>query len=263
MITIGMPSYDNPDQVWFTVQALRLYQDVVGCEILILDNQGNSETKDVADSCKVRYEEYSDIPGTAPARNKIFELAKNPFVLIMDSHVMLVQGAISALKWWLMNNWDEAVNLLQGPIVMSNLENSFTHYDNKWRKEMWGIWPAAVDPNKIQAEPFEIEMMGLGLFGCRKDSWLGFHPDCKGFDGVEGVIHEKYRRAGRKVLCLPFMKWIHKFGRSGNFPLDQNDKIRNFILGFEEIGMDLGPVYEHFGKDKVTRIRRAMEEGKC
>jgi len=264
MITIGMPAYGNPDEVWFTVEALRMYQHVDGCEILVLDNQGNDDIKKVANDCRVRYELYNEVNGTGPARNAIFDRASRPFVLVIDSHVLLVPRTIEALKWWLANNWDKAVNLLHGPMVLSSLKNAYTHYDNKWRAQMWGTWPAAIDPDKIQPDPFEIEMMGCGLFGCRKDSWLGFHKDCKGFDGVEGVIHEKYRRAGRKVLCLPFLKWVHKFGQTKrNYPLRIEDKIRNFLLGFAEIGMDPAPIYEHFGEEAVNAVRQAMATGQC
>lgn len=254
-----MPSYGNPDQVWFTIKGLKLYQDIKGCEILVLDNQGNDEVRKVVNDCKVRYELWNDVNGTGPPRNKIFELANHPFVLVIDSHVMLWPDAIKRLKWWLANNWNEARNLIHGPIVLSSLKNSYTHYENKWRKEMWGIWPKPVDPDTLTGdEPIEIEMMGCGLFGCRKDSWLGFHKDCKGFAGVEGVIHEKYRKAGRKVLSLPFLKWIHKFGK-GPYPLYVEDRIRNFLLGFEEIGLDPAPLYEHFGEERVINAKRTID----
>lgn len=255
MISIGLPSYDNPEQVWFTLQGLRLYQDVKGCEIFVLDNQGNEAVKKVCSDCKIRYELFNEVNGTGPARNKIFELANHPFVLVMDSHVMLYPDSIKRLKWWLANNWEDARNLIQGPIVLSALKNAYTHYDNVWRKGMWGIWPKAVDPDTLTSdEAIEIGMMGCGLFGCRKDSWLGFHKDCRGFAGVEGVIHEKYRMAGRKVLCLPFLRWVHKFGRSGNYPLYVEDRVKNFLLGFKEIGLDTTPLHEHFGTELVKRI---------
>lgn len=257
LITIAMASYGNPDQVWFTVEALRLYQDVSDCEVLVLDNQGNKDVKQIVKSFRVRYEVFSDVPGVAPARNKIFELANGAFVLVIDSHVLLWPKAIQKLKLWLANNWDRAQNLIQGPLVMSGLNDAFTHYEDKWRAQAWGTWPTSVRPDSITQEE-EIQMMGMGLFGCRKDSWLGLHPDVRGFGGTEGVIHEKYRRAGRKVISLPFLKWVHKFGRSGNFPLLVEDKIRNYLLGFKEIGMDPQPIYDHFGKEKASKIAKTI-----
>lgn len=258
-ITIGMPSYENHEQVWWTCQALKIYQDVQDCEILVVDNKGSKDLEKVCSDVKVRYELYNEVVGTAPVRNKIFERARRPFVLVIDSHVMLWPDAIGKLRAWLSDNWEKAKNLIQGPLVLSSLGNAYTHYEPQWRKDMWGIWPTSIHPDDIPDKPCEIGMMGLGLFGCRQDSWLKFHPLCKGFDGVEGVIHEKYRQAGRKTLCLPFLKWVHKFGRSGNFPLLKDDKIRNFLLGFDEIGLDPTPVYDHFGKELVGKIHDELK----
>jgi glycosyltransferase involved in cell wall biosynthesis len=246
-LSVAMPAYKNAEQVWWTVEALRMYQGLDNKEIFVVDNYGDADTKKVCSDTKIRYELCNDVNGTGYVRNKIFELAQSDFVLVIDSHVLLYPEAITKLRQWVELNWEDAINLIHGPIVMSALVNAFTHYENKWRADMWGIWPKAVRPSEIPDAPFEIEMMGCGLFGCRRDSWLKFHPDCRGFDGVEGVIHEKYRRAGRKVLCLPFLKWVHKFGNKVQYPLLRSDKIRNFLLGFEEIGMDPAPVYEHFG----------------
>jgi hypothetical protein len=113
---------------------------------------------------------------------------------------------------------------------------------------MWGIWghdPRGQNPN---GEPFEIWANGMGLFSCRKDAWLGFNPHFRGFGGEEGYIHEKYRQAGRKTLCLPFLRWLHRFGRPNGapYPLTRYAKVRNYVLGHQELGLSLDPVHEHF-----------------
>ena len=102
----------------------------------------------------------------------------------------------------------------------------------------------------------------MGLFGCHKDSWLRFHEACRGFDGVEGVIHAKYRHHGRRVLCLPFIGWVHRFSSvKAGYPLFLKDKIRNVLYGFNEIGMDFQPLYDHFGEGVVKAIEaRVFEE---
>tara|TARA_R110000824_G_scaffold128317_3_gene289109 strand:+ start:126 stop:1961 length:1836 start_codon:yes stop_codon:yes gene_type:complete len=104
-------------------------------------------------------------------------------------------------------------------------------------------------------EPFEIPMQGLGLFFVRKDAWLKFNEHSVGFGGEEGYIHEKYRKNGHKTLCLPFLKWLHRFGRPEGvkYPLTLNDKLRNYILGFTELGMSLEPVRKHF-MDEAKRV---------
>mgnify|MGYP003116736237 CR=1 FL=1 len=96
--------------------------------------------------------------------------------------------------------------------------------------------------------PFEIFAQGLGLFFTRKNSWLGFNEHAKGFGGEECYIHEKYRKAGRKAMCLPFLRWLHRFGRPDGvkYELTAENKVRNYVLEFTEIGLDLLPLREHF-----------------
>lgn len=95
---------------------------------------------------------------------------------------------------------------------------------------------------------FEIPGQGLGLFTCRKDAWLGFNQHFRGFGGEELYIHEKFRQAGRKCLCLGFLKWLHRFHRARGvaYRLSRWDKIRNYVLGHQEIGRPLDAVYDHF-----------------
>lgn len=96
--------------------------------------------------------------------------------------------------------------------------------------------------------PFEIPGQGLGLFSARRESWLGFHPLARAFGGEELCIHEKYRQAGRKALCLPALKWLHRFGRPGGvpYPIPRYQKIRSYVLWFQQLGLPLDPIYDHF-----------------
>ena len=96
--------------------------------------------------------------------------------------------------------------------------------------------------------PFEVFAQGLGLFLTRKNAWLGFNEHAKGFGGEECVIHAKYRKAGRKTMCLPFLKWLHRFDRPAGvkYPLTIENKVRNYILGFTEVGLDMEPLKQHF-----------------
>lgn len=96
--------------------------------------------------------------------------------------------------------------------------------------------------------PFEIFSQGLGMFFTAKKHWLGFNDHCKGFGGEECYIHEKYRKNGRKAICLPFLKWLHRFQRPDGvkYELTLENKARNYILEFTELGLDLGPLKLHF-----------------
>lgn len=112
-----------------------------------------------------------------------------------------------------------------------------------------------------QDNPFPIPGMGLGLFTCRKDVWLGLHDQAgnpspgfnqhfRGFGGEELYIHEKFRQNGGKALCLPWLKWGHRFGRPNGVPykevLTRWNKIRNYVLGHQELGLPLDRIHQHF-----------------
>jgi len=108
-----------------------------------------------------------------------------------------------------------------------------------------GFEPCAL---KDDEPAFDIPGQGLGLFACRKDAWLGFNPHFRGFGGEEMYIHEKFRKANRRVFCLPFLKWWHRFGRPSGvkYPLTRWNKVRNYVLGHNELGLPLDPVHAHF-----------------
>jgi hypothetical protein len=125
---------------------------------------------------------------------------------------------------------------------------------------MWGIWAVDHRGYDPDGEPFEIWGNGLGLFSCRREAWLGFNANFSGFGGEEGYIHESFRQAGRKALCLPWLRWLHRFGRPSGvpYPLTRWHKVRNYVLGFQELGLDLAPIYEHFVASKLFP-KRAWE----
>jgi hypothetical protein len=98
------------------------------------------------------------------------------------------------------------------------------------------------------------------VFGCRRAAWPGFNPRLKGFGSEEGYIQEKFRRAGGRVLCLPFLRWVHRFGRplGSRYENAWEDRIRNYLIVANELGRDGGDVVEHFrthlGTETANRI---------
>ncbi|MCI5212494.1 MAG: hypothetical protein D3910_27750, partial [Candidatus Electrothrix sp. ATG2] len=115
-------------------------------------------------------------------------------------------------------------------------------------------------------EPFDIPMQGLGLFACRKDTWPGFNPDFYRFGGEEGYIHEKFRQAGGRTLCLPFLHWLHRFARPMGvpYPVIWKDRIHNYLLGFTELGLETEPIREHFtellGEEEAERTFKEVDK---
>lgn len=257
-LTIGMACYDDFDGVYFTVMDLLIHhrEALQDAEIVVVDNAphlpSGKTTQDFVRSLAgqavpVGYVPFSQPVGTSPARNAIFEQAHGEYVLVLDCHVLLLPGALMRLRKFLEEN-HPCEDLLQGVLHSDDLSQCWTHFQDVWRAEMWGIWGSDPRGRSSDNPPFEIFAQGLGLFCARRESWLGFHPTARGFGGEECYIHEKYRRAGRKCLCLPGLGWVHRFGRPRgvSYPLTLWNKVRNYVLEHVELGLPLERVHRHF-----------------
>ena len=254
-LTIGMATYDDFDGVYFTIQAIRNHNPRLAGEIefIVIDNnpggvysESLSNFSKQVDGC--RYVPRGEWAGTA-MRNAVFEEASSPIVLCVDSHVLLAPSALQELIGHFEAN-PESRDLVQGPLVYDNLRQTSTHMDPQWRGGMWGIWaddPRGADP---AAAAFEIPMQGLGVFACRRAAWAGFNPNFRGFGGEEGYIHEKTRRRGARTLCLPSLRWIHRFGRpmGTQYVNRWEHRIRNYVIGFDELGLDTAAMEAHFAE---------------
>ena len=307
-LSIGMATFDDFHGVFFSVQALRLYQDVSDCELIVVDNNPDSPDGEAVRGylqniqgfeLPIKYVPFVESKGTTQTRERIFTEAVGDAVLVMDCHVLLQANAIHRLKKFYAEA-DPAMrkNLYTGPLLMDGLNFVQTHFEPNWQDQMWGTWAAAwIHPdgtfivcrqtadNKVEmkqlntdgpwrstdiawashedqllqrgykvygfdsnAAPLEIPAQGLGLFSSVREHWLGFNPNFRSFGGEECYVHEKYRQAGRTTFCLPFLKWNHRFGRPGGpkYPLTVEGKIRNYLIGFDELGLDREPIRKHF-----------------
>jgi hypothetical protein len=167
--------------------------------------------------------------------------------LCIDSHILIVPGAIPRL----LAHFDAAPHsrdLLQGPLLYDDLRSISTHFEPRWEAGMYGVW--AIDPRgeDPQGAPFDIPMQGLGLFACRRDAWARFNPKFRGFGGEEGYIHEKTRQLGGRTLCLPFLRWMHRFERPFGTRYENRweDRIHNYYVGLTELGLDTTAMERHF-----------------
>src|SRR5215213_7636167 len=98
-LTIGMATYNDFNGVYFTLQALRLYQDLENTELLVVDNYGCEHTKRLVEGwVKGRYILATEAVGTAAPRDRVFREAQGEAVLCCDAHVLFVPGAIARLK---------------------------------------------------------------------------------------------------------------------------------------------------------------------
>jgi glycosyltransferase involved in cell wall biosynthesis len=246
LLTIGMAVYDDFDGVYFSIQALQMYHlsgmhnDV---EFIVIDNNPTSkrgiETKKFVETkiANGRYFAYTDKQSTS-VRNEIFKHARGEYVLCIDPHVMFAPGSISTLLEYYRNN-PNTKNLIHGPLWYDNLTSYSTHFDPVWRSAMYGIWATNKEAYE-KGEAFEIPMMGLGTFSCKKSEWQWFNKNFVGFGAEEGYIHEKFRLAGGKCICIPQLKWIHRFGRPDGVPYKNTfeDRIFNYFVGWLELKKD-------------------------
>ena len=292
-LTVGMAVYQDFANLWSTVTALRMYHPEVleQLDIVVVDNAPDTpdgeRCKDFVENWvakqpglgQARYIPFGDFNSTAAPRNHVFQVAEAPNVLVMDSHVMIEPEGVRRLIEWYEANPDTQ-DFFHGPLIYDDLHHPSTHFQDEWRSEMWGTWgtderyeyernvtvnrsesgEVSVQVQRKECEPFEIPGQGLGLFTCRRDAWLGFNPEFRGFGGEEMYIHTKYRQMGRKVWLLPWLRWAHQFGRPGGvpYPLSVEDKFRNYIVGMTELGLKLRPAVDHFeerlGADAVNQM---------
>jgi hypothetical protein len=211
-----------------------------------------------------KYLDFDKYSGTS-LRNKIFEVTDTPYVLVIDCHILLEPGSIKKLIDFYEAGHDEG-NLLHGPLIYDTFNNVSTHFNRNWGAHMYGQWDTDTFSYKdSSSDPFEIEGQGLGLFSCRKDHWLGFNPEFRGFGGEEMYIHDKFRLNGKKVMCLPFLGWLHRFSRvTVPYPNTLEDRYRNYLLGRVELGLDIDDVEIAFEtsltEDTKEAIRREVIE---
>lgn len=242
--SVGMATFDDFDRTHMTIQALRMMHGEFIEEIIVVDNHPKSKTsetlKNFCKSNNLVYESYEDVIGTAAPRNRIFQLAKSDYVVCLDSHVIVDLDGFNALaKHYIAD--PNCPDLIQGPMLydLLNPQNASTHFNDEWGGGMLGRW--STDPRQEEYSWFEIMAQGLGIFACRKDCWLGFNPLFRGFGGEEWYIHEKFRKAGRKAICLSDFKWWHSFMQAKRiesgvpYPLSTKDKLRNYVIGFTEL----------------------------
>jgi len=268
-LTIGMATYDDYDGVYFTIMSLVLYHcDVVDqIEILVVDNNPHSaHGKAVESLCKrvpqARYIAAGEYKGTA-VRELVFNLARGKFVACMDCHVFLHQDSVARLLHFFEENPDSN-DLFHGPLFYDGMATLSTHMTPKWNDGFFGVWGTDPRGKSLDAAPFEIPMQGLGMFACRRDAWPGFNKRFRGFGGEEGYIHEKFRQRGDKVFCLPFLRWTHRFDRPAGTRYRNiwEDRIRNYLLGAEELALDPTPAIEHFSehlnKERVALVRAEL-----
>ena len=267
-LSICFPVYDDFDGLYFSASDIPLRHPEVcdDIEIVVVDNHPESPHGQacknwvegyLSGSVKARYIAAPGPGGPALTKQRCVDEAAGDFVLVMDSHVRLAAGALSRLIKFF-DAHPDTKDLYSGPLCFDTdylrvargerVPNCTTHMERVWRGHDLGIW--ASDPRgfDVDAEPFEIPAQGAGLFACRREAFVGFNPNVRGFGGEEFDLYDRTRMAGGKGILLPFLRWIHRFGRPGGAPYAVTvwDKMRNYVLTHQDRGESVDPIYEHF-----------------
>lgn len=252
-ITIGIATFDDYDGAFFTIAALRLYHAEImqRAEILLIDNHPtgveSASLRRLQDSVPgLRYVPVRSVASTA-VRDLIFRLATGEVVVVLDSHVLLAPGALTAVAEHLAD--PGCRDLVQGPLLSHDGQNLIgTHWDTVWRAGMYGAWAVDARGTNVLAPAFDVPMQGLGVFACRRSAWPGLNPHFSGFGGEEGYLHEKFRSRGGRTMCLPALRWVHRFDRPHGIPYDLRweHRVRNYVVGWSETGLPVDDVREHF-----------------
>lgn len=272
-LTIGMATYDDYDGVYFTIQSLRMYHNLKEDDVdfIVIDNNpsgkhGETTKRFVENAVKGKYIPYTE-KNTTAVRNLVFDNSESDYTVCVDPHVLIVRNGISHLINYFEESVENQKNLVQGPLLYDDIKNISTHFNPIWRDSMYGVWET--DKESLEKnEPFDIPMQGLGVFACKTDNWLGFNKNFRGFGGEEGYIHEKFRKNGGRVVCLPQFKWVHRFGRPSGvpYPLKIEDRVWNYFIGWLEIHDDpnhqmIQDIKNHFkNKIGIDNINKLFEE---
>jgi len=238
--TIGIPCSGEHERLAYSLNALFTYHDCSDIEILIVDDEPSQNTEDL-----ISFYQCKSLPtGEKEKRQVIFENASNDFVLCLLPGVMLFPKVIDKLKVLPQKYHND---LIQGPI--RNFTQKQTHYESEWSEDGFGV----VANSEIE-EVREIPMQKLDLFFCRRDNWVGSHY--LGHD--EGYVHEKFRQAGRRCLCAPWLLWNTQRKRlKPNIP-----RISSYFKMWNEIGWDVNDIVSHFSrKFTVQKMLEIAEKG--
>ena len=265
-LTVGMATYRDFDGVYFTLQACGSTRTWTESSLWSWTISAVSRRGPLWRGGGGRYILASQPVGTSAPRDLVFREAQGESVLCIDSHVLLDEGVLRRLKRFYREHPD-CLDLLQGPLVDDDLERvvvpSRAGLEGPDVGDL-GRWTRGARQGPTM-RAFEIPMQGLGLFSCRKAAWPGFHPAFRGFGGEEGYIHQKFRNLGRRCLCLPWLRWVHRFGRPAGapYPLRLRDRMTNYLIGHREVGLDETPVLEHFraapARPKIVQALRVAD----
>lgn len=237
-LTISMATHSDYDGVFFSVQALRIYQNLPeGTEFLILDNNPDSDhgrqVKHFAKAVpNMRVIDVTDRQSSF-VKYDAFQIAQGNVILGLDCHVLLQPGFVdNMLAYWREN---DTPDMLTGPLWYDDLKHTSEQIDPVWRGHDLGTWGNNKE-GMATGQPFEVPAQGMGCFSFLRKYTPIISKAFNGFGGEEVYMSEKVRQNGGRVVCHPGMKWNHRFDwPKRTFPINLGDKVRNYYTGMLDL----------------------------
>ena len=149
-LTIGMCCYDDYDGVWFTIQSIKMYHPECIDDIKFVVVDGNPESSH-GKAVETLVSKLTNKHGnnglyvknvswaSTASREYVFEYATTPYVMCVDSHVMLAPGSIRKLLDYYQQN-PECDDLLQGPLLDEDGKPFANRMNPVWDYNMYGTW---------------------------------------------------------------------------------------------------------------------------
>ena len=268
-LTIAMPHKHDWEGVWATINFFRDEILAEGLEkwvsINVIDQQpgwggdihngGHLKrlTSQISDSgVKCGYFPFTEVEGSAPAKNAAFRYSSGDWVLVVDCHVQLERGSLKKTFDFIQKN-SLSNDLYHGQLCTDDRKAYYVglklYHPNPagWQTPrpmigkdlVFGVWETKMAKD-MPKTPFEIEACGGWCILSRRAAFVGYHPLMAGFGGEEGYTHEATRQRGNKVYSLPFLRGTHRFHRMNTINYGGDEKIiRNHVIGCMSIGKDL------------------------
>lgn len=237
-LSVCISTHDEYENAWNTINALLLYHGDVVDEIVVCDNSpnGSEHAKLLEGHCaglsKVKYDRIIGPPSACKYKDRAVRLATSEFCIVCDTHVLFYADTIRRLMGHF-TFYRDTNDLITGPVfkahdhIMATNQMLYANEPYKVPKDAtvrhgvvmrggtYGVWvtdPRGLDPD---GEPFEIMQNGTGAMAFRRAAWPGVLPSFNGHGGTETWIMESFRRNGGRVLCAPWFRWVHQWGRPG------------------------------------------------
>ena len=264
--------------LWFTLQGLKLQGvDLKQIEVMVMDNEDIPKPikhDQVIPTQKMLKE--SNLPnvtwlGCSTVKSPYFprnEGAKNasaPWLLFLDSHVLLCEGFLRHILELIESNALSETTLTHFPVSFGG-NTLFGHYELRLAGDFWGGWTRLRQAEVVM--PYRIAATGIWAFLVNRDFYLntleGFNPNFVGYGGGEPYLDLKTWMLGGEVWLDPRVHGMHYSGPRGYAP-QWADRVRNFALAISVVAparlSTFAAAMEEKTKLPATTIEQYIQEG--